>query len=231
MFERACPWRKPGRCEPLRPRQPLQEREGPATVARILNPNGEVSVIGPAGQFATMCVRTCDGYYFPMSPNSSSADFDRDLKNCESTCPGAEMQLYYQQAVGEDSETMVSAGTGEPYSSLPTAYLYRDGIPAASLRLHADGERLLDRRQRAQPAVGTCRAGDAGAGRPARPGRRSGDLANRQGGPTGTRSKPKPATPPVAATGERKVRVVGPAFLPDQAGAISLQAPDQKSGR
>ena len=105
-------------------RQLIEERQRPTSVTRILNPNGEISILGPVGQFRTICVRTCDGYYFPMSPDSSSADFDRDQKNCESACPGTDMQLYYQGAVGEESEAMVSAGTGAPYASLPTAYLY-----------------------------------------------------------------------------------------------------------
>ena len=68
-------------------RQLVEGRRHPANVTRILNPNGEVSVLGPVGEFATMCVRTCDGYFFPMSPTSSSADFDRDQKNCEVDLP------------------------------------------------------------------------------------------------------------------------------------------------
>ena len=146
---RACP--RGARRQPLE-RQPVERsgrqlvegRERPANVTRILNPNGEISILGPVGEFATMCVRTCDGYYFPMSPTSSSADFDRDLKNCESTCPGTEMQLYYQHAVGEESETMISAATGEPYASLPTAYLYRDAddVAAARLRLQPGWPRI-----------------------------------------------------------------------------------------
>ena len=101
-----------------------------------------------------MCVRTCDGYYFPMSPNSSAVDFDRDLKNCESTCPGTEMQLYYQRAVGEESETMISAGTGEPYASLPTAYLYRDAAMSQPQGCGCNpGEEFLDRRRRAAQQV------------------------------------------------------------------------------
>ena len=165
----------------------------PSNVTRILNPNGEVSVLGPAGEFATMCVRTCDGYYFPMSPNSSSADFDRDLKNCESSCPGTEMQLYYQGAVGDESETMISAGTGEPYASLPTAYLYRDAAMsrAARLRLQS-GEEFFDRRRRDAAAGRTRRAGNPAAGRAPGSGRRSGNL--RPIARAGSTSKPSSAS-------------------------------------
>ncbi|HEY4192875.1 MAG TPA: DUF2865 domain-containing protein, partial [Mesorhizobium sp.] len=37
----------------------------------------------PQGEFRTMCVRTCDGYFFPMSNAASLRDFERDQKNCE----------------------------------------------------------------------------------------------------------------------------------------------------
>ena len=230
--------REPFEQEPVEQsgRQLVEGRERPANVTRILNPNGEVSILGPVGEFATMCVRTCDGYYFPMSPNSSSADFDRDLKNCESTCPGTEMELYYQRAVGDESETMVSAGTGEPYASLPTAYLYRDATmsrpqgcgcnPVKNFSI-VGGETV-------QPPEPVEPATPLPVIRPD-PAEDPETLANRQGGldvATIKRIlKPKPATPPVAASGERRIRVVGPVFLPDPAGAIDLKAPARKQVR
>jgi hypothetical protein len=222
-----------GEREPIDGRQPVEENPGPANVTRILNPNGEVSVLGPAGEFSTMCVRTCDGYYFPMSPNSSSADFERDLKNCESTCPGTEMQLYYQHAVGDESETMVSAGTGEPYSSLPTAYLYRDATLSRPQSCGCNPVKNFSilGGATAQPAEPVEPATPMPVVRPD-PADDPETAANRQGGldlETIKRIlKPKPATPPVTATGERRIRVVGPVFLPDPKGAIDLKAPARK---
>ena len=204
-------------------RQLVEGRQHPLNVTRILNPNGEVSVLGPAGQFATMCVRTCDGYYFPMSPNSSSADFDRDLKNCETSCPGTEMELYYQGAVGDELETMISAGTGEPYASLPTAYLYRD---ASMSRPQGCGCNPVKNfsivgGETAQPVEPVEPATPLPVVRPD-PADDPETQANRQGGldvETIKRIlKPKPPKPPVAASGERRIRVVGPAFLPDPTG-------------
>src|SRR4029453_4229541 len=57
--------------------------------------------------------------------------------------------------------------------------------------------------------------------------------ANRQGGLETIKPvlEPKPAAPPLAATAERKVRVVGPVFLPDPKGAIDLQAPARKQAQ
>ena len=225
---------EPGEQQPLEQQSGRQLVEGrPATVTRILNPNGEVSVLGPAGQFATMCVRTCDGYYFPMSPDSSSADFDRDLKNCETSCPGTEMELYYQGAVGEESETMVSAGTGEPYASLPTAYLYRDATTSRPQGCGCNPVKNFSivGGESAQPVEPVEPLTPTPVVRPD-PADDPETWANRQGGldvETIKRIlKPKPAKPPVAASGERRIRVVGPVFLPDPAGAIDLKAPAPK---
>ncbi len=41
----------------------------------------------PPGSYRTLCVRTCDGYYFPMSNASSPSDFERDQSNCQSELP------------------------------------------------------------------------------------------------------------------------------------------------
>ena len=61
-------------------------------------------------------------------------------------------------------------------------------------------------------------------------------LANAEGGldrDAIKRLAEKPATSPVSALPpeQRKVRVVGPAFLPDPAGAIDLQAPARKTAQ
>ena len=79
----------------------------------------------PGGEYRTMCVRTCDGYFFPMSNAASVGDFERDQKNCESSCPGTAMQVFYTQGLDDDSANMTSVATGRRYSELPSAYLYK----------------------------------------------------------------------------------------------------------
>ncbi|MBX3578129.1 MAG: DUF2865 domain-containing protein [Rhizobiaceae bacterium] len=190
-------------------------------------------VYGPAGSYRTMCVRTCDGYFFPMSARSSGRDFGRDLQNCEAMCPGTEMQLYYQGANAENSDEMVSAASGEAYMSLPTAYQYKQvGVdrpagcgcnPTKGFALLGDGAKPVDDRTASIPLP---------AGRPD-PAADPETIANLEGGldaaTVGRLLKPKAAlaAPPVDPA-DRKVRVVGPAFLPDQEGAIDLRAPGQK---
>ncbi|MDW6026445.1 DUF2865 domain-containing protein [Mesorhizobium sp. BAC0120] len=206
----------------------------PMNVTRILNPNGETTVLGgPEGQFSTMCVRTCDGYYFPVSPNSSAADFERDQRNCAATCPGAEVQLYYRPTQSEETDTMISAASGEPYSSLPTAYVYRD---ISKPRVAACGCNSVA----ANPNFSVIGGGSANSKAPAEPvipapaARADPEpdpetLANARSKPDMDASEPdlepKPSAAPIPPPGDRKVRVVGPVFLPDQGENIDLKHP------
>lgn len=76
------------------------------------------------GTFRTLCVRTCDGYYFPISFTTVQSRFSRDEQVCRSMCPGTEVALYVHRNPGEESTAMMSLA-GEPYVALPTAFRYR----------------------------------------------------------------------------------------------------------
>ncbi|TIM59449.1 MAG: DUF2865 domain-containing protein, partial [Mesorhizobium sp.] len=57
---------------PDRPEEPNQA-VGPREIRTMLGDDmGQ-----PHGEFRTMCVRTCDGYFFPMSNAASLGDFER----------------------------------------------------------------------------------------------------------------------------------------------------------
>ena len=47
-----------------------------------------------SGSFRTVCVRTCDGFYFPISYATSSARFAQDEKTCQRLCPASEVMLF-----------------------------------------------------------------------------------------------------------------------------------------
>jgi Protein of unknown function (DUF2865) len=87
---------------------------------------------GNGGQFGnlgyatyrTLCVRLCDGYYFPVSFSTLPQHFDRDADACQSKC-AAPVELYYHQNPGSDVEQAVSHKTKQLYSSLKVAKLYR----------------------------------------------------------------------------------------------------------
>lgn len=186
-------------------------------------------------QFRTFCVRTCDGYYFPMSPSSSRSDFARDAQNCQTACPGAEMQVYYHSGVQEDAAEMTSAANGRPYADMATAFLYRSDQPRDNACSCAGAQKpggfsiIAGEPEKQQPETV---AATGNAGQPALPLPRSRPdpasdpetLLNREGqfGPDAIKRLLSNET---VANSDRKVRVVGPVFLPDPATAVDLRAP------
>jgi hypothetical protein len=73
--------------------------------------------------YRTMCVRLCDGYYFPVSFSVPRSRFAQDARTCERSCPG-QARLFVYANPGGDIESMVDL-QGRPYRQLPTAFLYR----------------------------------------------------------------------------------------------------------
>ncbi len=59
------------------------------------------------GTYRTLCVRTCDGFYFPISFSTTSDRFPADAQTCQSMCPGAEATLFYYPNPGGGPENMV----------------------------------------------------------------------------------------------------------------------------
>src|SRR5438876_9065722 len=81
--------------------------------------------MGPqSGTFRTVCVRTCDGAYFPVSFATYQARFQDDEKTCKALCPATEASLFAYRNPGEDINQAVSI-SGQPYSSLPNAFKFR----------------------------------------------------------------------------------------------------------
>lgn len=74
--------------------------------------------------FRTVCVRSCDGFFFPISYTTSSASFPRDEAICRMTCPGTDAKLFAYPNPGGAIEQAVSAA-GEPYTQMPNAFRYR----------------------------------------------------------------------------------------------------------
>ena len=211
-------------------RRPLKEGEGEKLGVlkprdgQWINENGHIRFTAPPGNYRTLCVRTCDGYFFPMSNASSPMDFDRDQKRCEASCPGTEVQLYYHDARDEESGDMVAPGSGAPYSELPTAYLYKQaGVPSPANCACSRQKEFEVIAARPAPGANATETPETAPEVPAP------SLIITFGGKQGA---DKAAEHPVAPEREvndedRKVRVVAPSFLPDPGEAIDLQAPGQ----
>ncbi len=173
--------------------------------------------------FKTVCVRTCDGYYFPISYATVPSRFGADEQACRRLCPAAEVSLYTHRNPGEEIEQAVSLG-GRAYTELPTAFKYRQEYNSAC-SCRAAGQSWADALGVGRDA--TVQQGDIivteerakqlaqprAAGQPARSG-----AANTPGQPAGSGQPATGDANPPAQTdqpaGERKVRTVGPQFYP-----------------
>ncbi|RAI43994.1 DUF2865 domain-containing protein [Rhodoplanes roseus] len=83
-----------------------------------------------ASTFRTLCVRTCDGYYFPISFQTNQSRFADDEQTCQRLCPAAEVQLFTHRNPGEEVGQAVSLA-GHSYRDLPTAFKYRTTLDQA----------------------------------------------------------------------------------------------------
>src|SRR3954452_12887025 len=81
-------------------------------------PSGDVGP--PSGTYRTVCVRSCDGAYFPISFATVPGRFPDDERTCKALCPAADASLYAYRNPGEDMNSAVSI-SGQPSTALPTS--------------------------------------------------------------------------------------------------------------
>ncbi|RXH18831.1 DUF2865 domain-containing protein [Bradyrhizobium guangzhouense] len=190
------------------------------------NPNNPQGVppadLGPqSGTYRTVCVRTCDGAYFPISFATVPARFPDDEKTCKALCPAAEAVLYAHRNPGEDMNSAVSI-SGQPYTSLPNAFKFRSEFnPSCSCK--AAGQSWADALKSADDKAAVEQQGDIivteeSAKKMQQRQLTKGAPAN---GKKGAAPAPSAAAPPAdasaATTSENKpIRSVGPTFLPQQ---------------
>ena len=105
------------------PRREQPIVEGPGGV--VLNP-GDPGYDGEPraqGGSEAICVRQCDGGFFPVSYSAHRGNL-QDLNSlCQAQCPNAEAMVY-TKSQWRDVETAVSI-EGEPYMSLPNALKFQ----------------------------------------------------------------------------------------------------------
>jgi len=184
------------------------------------------------GTYRTLCVRTCDGYYFPISFSTVPGKFAEDEALCRRLCPATEVALYSHRNPGEDVAHAVSM-SGRTYTDLPTAFSYRKTYNAScSCRapgqsweqaLRQGEDQTLERgdivvteeraKQMSQPRL------DA-QGKPVNPDPNQPRQAPTTNAKGGVSSAPADAAAPASEAkpeedpAKRKVRAVGPAFYP-----------------
>jgi Protein of unknown function (DUF2865) len=171
--------------------------------------------------FRTLCVRTCDGYYYPISFSTSPSRFRDDEQLCQRTCPAAEVTLFSHRNPGEDVSQAVSIN-GKHYTDLPQAFRYRQEVnPACSCRrpgqswAEALGQIRDNTIERGDVVVSDDRSRTLSQprvdaqGRPTKP-----STAGAAATSPASTDAPAAGDTPSEPAGKRTVRSVGPAFYP-----------------
>jgi hypothetical protein len=83
---------------------------------------------GSGGEPCSICVRVCDGAFFPVSYISAQSRADSLGGVCQSLCPNADVVLY-SMPFGGTIDQAVSV-TGEPYARLPNAHKFEQSFDA-----------------------------------------------------------------------------------------------------
>jgi hypothetical protein len=206
---------------------PAPQQSGPD----FANPNPDVP---QSSTYRTLCVRTCDGFYFPISFSTVPAKFADDERVCQRMCPAAEVMLFSHRNPGEDVSQATSI-SGKRYTELPSAFHYRQEYTAAC-SCRRPGQSWADALGRDQSVesgdiVVTEERAKAMAQPKVEPPPRSKPATKQD---TRNKGKPQPPapveaaappvptalapeTPPAATdkpTDKSKIRAVGPQFLP-----------------
>ena len=87
--------------------------------------------------YRTMCVRLCDGYYWPINYAVTKDRFGHDAAACEQACGGpSEAKLFVYRNPGSDIEDMEDLD-GRAYKKLQKAFLFRTKYePSCKCRPH-----------------------------------------------------------------------------------------------
>jgi hypothetical protein len=185
----------------------------------ILNPNGDGA---PSGTYHTVCVRSCDGYYFPISYSTVPSRFADDERTCQRLCPASEVALYAFRNPGEDMEQAVSTG-GQLYTALPNAFRYRKEL-TAGCSCRRPGQSWADALKNADDST-TLESGDiivtdqkakALSQAPQPPGAKPVKAGASQPDSSATATAASASTT-AADPAKRPVRTVGPPFLSSSA--------------
>jgi hypothetical protein len=173
--------------------------------------------------YRTLCVRTCDGYYWPISFSTVPSRFGEDNRVCQRMCPAAQVTLFTYRNPGEDVAQAVSQ-SGQVYRDMPNAFLYRKQF-SSTCSCRRAGEtwahalqNLDDTIQRGDIVVTEERAKQLSMPREQRA--KSTPRGGRDAAPQTSAANPATASPPLRgnvsddAAADNKVRSVGPTFLP-----------------
>jgi hypothetical protein len=181
--------------------------------------------LGPqSGTYRTVCVRTCDGGYFPVSFATVPARFPDDENKCKSLCPATEAALYTYRNPGEDINQATSIN-GQPYTALPNAFKFRTEFnPSCSCKAPgqtwSDALKSIDEKAAAEQQ-GDIIVTEESAKKMQQRGQQQPAVKSAKKGATPQPGAPEPSPSSSPATSaasdnEKQIRSVGPKFLQEK---------------
>lgn len=106
--------------------RPEENRNKVAKVVKVAASTKKQSKPAPRSfgdGYKTVCVRLCDGFYFPVSASVGRDRLETDEATCQRSCSSPAKLYYYRNRDGSP-ETMTDR-EGHPYLGLMTAFLHR----------------------------------------------------------------------------------------------------------
>jgi hypothetical protein len=154
-IQQACQPQREARLEVQPPREPA-EKPAPERPRRANIDEDESRPKRNLGGGRLVCVRACDGFFFPLSnvpDRRSGAD-----QMCQALCPGAETAAYSMPS-GEETELDRAVSLkGKPYARLAAAFKFQKGVdPSCSCK--KEGQTWAQALARAETMLGR-RLGD-----------------------------------------------------------------------
>jgi Protein of unknown function (DUF2865) len=119
-----------------------------------LGGSGTEEVARPRSSGRAICVRSCDGGFFPLASKVPEDQLSNLDQLCKASCPNTEAKLYTTGP--EDSLDSATAIDGTPYTSLPAAFKFEKTFDATCtckppgqswVEALADAEKLLEERK------------------------------------------------------------------------------------
>ncbi len=111
----------------------------------------------PHGGSQAVCVRTCDGGFFPLSVSARHGDPEQLTSLCQALCPNAPVAVY-TRAPSRQIDTAFSL-EGAPYSEMPNALKFQKSFdPACTCK--PPGQSWVEALKGADEVLGGERRGD-----------------------------------------------------------------------
>jgi hypothetical protein len=111
----------------------------------------------PHGGSEAVCVRSCDGGFFPLNYSARRSNPENLTELCKALCPNTEA-IVYTRVPGQEIQTSVSLD-GTPYTDLPAALKFQKSFDAACTCRPA-GQSWADALVGAERVLGHERKGD-----------------------------------------------------------------------